>query len=536
VDVLSGLHVPDAARDLATELAIRKLVHVSALTVADLAGKESTIPWQQRIALVRLVRDIKTQPRVINGSPEDAAAHRRSIVLDVLRPFGTPPQLKSLLVHCSVVQELADKIPALEAQPLEEVLANVLEPAQQLAVAQGLLDDVKAHRFPDPAFDEDRARSVLKRLALKLAGGASADITTLLRAAHDEKILAYAELPQDLREWVDAEALARAEDPAAQPQSSDHGEHWRRVLVKTTGLLFREQKADKGTALLLRLQELCGTTGEHFVAAMEDGLPALLQRYCTGTRADRESLVPLLTAVNTKAAPAAMELLLAAGDQAPANPAFQLLQVLGTAAMPAVREALVRKGHKPGSLRALLMLAVKLADPESLTPVRTLLKHPDARVRAQALTTVAALMGPGARPAFVDAVVDAEPSVAAHAFELLVLRKEGFAEADVAALAVLTKAGVPVATLVAALRYASVSTSADLHASVGGLVDREQAGGGLRRLLKTGGPNRPEVLAAACAVLGVARDDVRLGKLAKHTDATVRSAAELALAARRQAT
>ena len=68
-----------------------------------------------------------------------------------------------------------------------------------------------------------------------------------------------------------------------------------------------------------------------------------------------------------------------------------------------------------------------------------------------------------------------------------------------------------------------------MHERVAECFDRE-LGGGLRRLLGGGGSRRPEVLAAICPALAAVRDEDRLGRLVKHPEPAVRSAAESALA------
>lgn len=549
LELMSSMQVPDAAKRLSAEFLARGVVNVSILTTADLVGKDYGIPWQIRVCLARMTRDLKTLPMLQKSGPDQVRTHRIHLITDAVRPFQSPQHLKVILVYCPTVQDQADKIQELEGRKLEEIICEVIRPGRLAAAARGLFDDIKQKHCPDEPFGEARYQTVLLTSAVFLGQAQVEEGYALLRDLYAEGMLRYESLPPGLQEWVDAEDLTRKDNPIAEPPRSGDVARHVRVVSKAARLLTRAGQHDKVLPILEWLIANQGPTAEPFLDAVREAAPHLVERYCTGNKADREGLGLLIKSIGAEAAPAAVDSLLATGDHAAGSVQFQLLSLLGKSTKEALKAALARAaegpppslgigdpvlpaGIKPGPLRALLMLGAKIAEPDLADLYRVQLRHADARVRGQALAAFAPVGGADARAALVLALGDRDENVASQGLLLLALRKEAAPEADARCAKILTE-GEPSSALVTALRYAAVTRDGAVREALGDCVDREQGGGGLRRLIGGGGgARRPEVLLAAVPALAAFGDTDRLKKLAKSNDPSVRNAADAALGGR----
>jgi hypothetical protein len=411
--ILSRPVAGDRQFDLPAALLAEGVLHVSSLVGEDVGSRDTDLPWQVRICLARLRRDLRLVPMFRDLGRDVLRKAKQQIFSDTVRPLQNAELLKALVVHSPRIERDIAHIEGLEDLRITRTIVEVLAPRPLIDLAR-LLCEESVERGAEDAEARELLEEAIELAARRLAKEDPPDAEPVLRLLVQHRILGVADLPADLQDWLRAEELHLQADPslvAGLPlvTARDAG-----VLCKLERLARAAGRVDRVVEVAARLAT-AAASGDAAAATARDEL--LDDRELAAVAATLEEVpakdagtyARLLALFGARGARVLGERLVAPGELARMGRAYHALEKMPEAAevLPAL---LSRPGVDPAALRLVLLLAASRPVPQVVEVAARHAGHEDAGVRLAALVAILAADGDLAvdvlRRALTDPVAD----------------------------------------------------------------------------------------------------------------------------------
>jgi hypothetical protein len=477
VSVITRPTTHHASVSLSENLLAAGVVNVSCLSASDLGGVDADLPWQVRVCLARLRRDLRAIPYYQKLGEDAVRAAKRQIFLDVVRPLQHVDLIKLLVINAPRIEDDLARHHNLVGLHITESVVAAVSVRTLCELLESLLTDLSAeHRHADvygPAREE--ALGLCRaRLLLEKPSGTEATF----RALYERRMVALSELPDSLQEYLLAEEwLARRAAGAPGRFVVTDGRD-ARVLARIVRKVLDAGDVPAATDLAEPLVSVAEDAHSPLQAgAMEvlsklippEELDTLIVRFEGLHGEDQQRLGRFLASLGRLSAVALMRRLLAQEGGRLYGPSWQLLDGMRAHTGDAMRWALDHgQDAPPTALRVILTMARRHLDPSLAQAAARFTQHDDGRVRLAALGLLAEARHPEARALFLQRAEDDDPDVRTMVLSALHDRLDEPDEARRFALKVLLSANhdTPRELLLVCVRIAA-------EADPGG-ADREQ--------------------------------------------------------------
>lgn len=505
------------------------VLNVSALAASDLGFGELDMPWQIRVCLARLRRDLRTIPFFRHVSVELLRRAKLQIFQDVVRPIQSAEELRLLVMLGPRIERELEDVEEVRDVDITEMVVEVLVPRRLVDLSRTLVDAWSRARSASDA-SEAHLREALEDCATRLLRDEVPDRDSALRLLHSSGVVAFERLPEELRDWLLAEKLddeRRAGGAHDLPHATRHDLH---VLGKLGRLSFLAGRIDDMVDVVETLKSVAAPDEAE---ADDDDLAAvarwalstmvtagevddLAAKFEASTGIDAERYRRVLRALGKVGVRALAARIARAGAEARFGPVFKLLEAVDEDIGEELSDVLLWHDLDPHALRVLLAIATRRPDRRSADAAAEHVRHADPQVRRDALAAMLAGHASRSVSALKAALDDESPEIVAMALATLA-EKMGFLRlgADRALALVSTAQATPqidAGVLAVALR---------IFSQLGAEPERDAAIAAVRHFLQvetrptgflglTNRPvERPELVAAAkktLADLGVEPD------------------------------
>jgi hypothetical protein len=417
VDIVSDPDRAYRAEPLGGALAKQNVVGISCVTNADLDIVDAALPWQVRVCIARLTRDLRAMPLWGRRSAAEFVRIKELLVGDVVRPLLDPSDVKLLVHHAKHVDAKLRGVPELAGFDLAETIVRVLWPPRLPGFAEVLLADVLAAREKGEEA-RDSTRKALTRTIERLLVDEVPDAEPVLRKLYDAKVVELDALPPELAEWILAEGVFDARTKGDRSKLPLATRRDRRVAAKVARLAVVRDRVGDSLEILEQLRALLGGADAESARDAEEALERMLgerdlARLVERVEEDASAVEQrrLLRALGRFSAPALVARVVAGGRDARPSAVTELLGEMPAESMPAIAQAIATAPLAAAAACILLGLAARQADFEACDAAVRFTRHPDASVRISALEALAAVKHPEERGALERALADASIDV-----------------------------------------------------------------------------------------------------------------------------
>ncbi len=426
----------------AEQLIEREIFSVNVISRDDVVGGHRALPWRVKIAISRLRKDLAVLPMYSKASDMELQEAKQMIIGDIIRPLRRPRFLRELLVNADLIRGQVDElstvdveqeiIDCLGAHMVEAVawdIEKVLEKASWGLVIQ---QDGEEERRIDEIL-----KDILKRLAMRLVGLDVSQTYTLLLHLFELRVVAFSDLPADLRMLMQAEKwtsqyLLEENNIVAQFSVMEDTNLYRAYL-QNIGLVFPELLKKGKIASAARLVKALGThardhdhqirQGMAQIALMDLGsqenIDHLRPFLVHDDRPTRQVSIAMIRQFSYKGAEALLEVLAESDDAAVRRDVLAALEGMGVAIRSLIEERLQVPGQPWYVYRNLLLLVGRVGSEAALEDVKRFVSFMEPRVREQALQTLFSQLQQRAIPCILPALRDRDWRVARRAVVLL---------------------------------------------------------------------------------------------------------------------
>lgn len=499
--------------------------NVSILCADDVGIADSDLPWQIRVCLARLRRDLRTVPLFRHMGADAIRKVKLQIFQDTVRPLNNTELVKQLVLYAPRIEQDLAKIEGLEEM---HVVANVVEALATrslLDLARSLCDEIARDQHPERLAE---LRATVLKCAARLVREDVPDADPVLRLLYRHKLVRFEELPAELQDWLTAEAVQVRREDGTLVELPTLTERDIGVLAKVGRLSFAADRLADATEIADRLHAVTMTGDPVRAAAARRGLDALatpqeldalVQKYEAVYAKEAEPLARLIGSLGARAAHALVHRIVAAGSKARMGRAYHLLDRMPNETPDAVAAGLRQPDLAVPVLRILLALAAAHAKPHVAEAAAQHASHADAGVRLAAIVAVMTAQSPLAPELLRRALDDRDAQVVSAAMLALAEKYGGAAQSRERANRILEEATpeTPSDLLLTAVRVISEHPPQDpagRNASIEALkrllaVEHEDAG--FLGIGRRQAPH-PDVVApaqAALAALGGTADEAQ---------------------------
>ncbi|MBI5516775.1 MAG: hypothetical protein HY909_23525 [Deltaproteobacteria bacterium] len=512
VSVITRPATHHASVSLSESLLAAGVMNVSCLSAADLGSVDADLPWQVRVCLARLRRDLRAIPYYQKLGEDAVRAAKKQIFLDVVRPLQHVDLIKLLVINAPRIEDDLARHHGLVGLHITESVVAAVSVRALCELLESLLGDLAGeHRHADvygPAREE--ALGLCRaRLLLEKPPGTEATF----RALYERKMVALSELPDSLQEYLLAEEWLSRREAGATGRFVVTDARDARVLARIVRKVLDAGEVPAATDLaepLVSVAEdahspLQGVSREVLAKLIPpEELDGLILRFESVHGEEQQGLGRFLGSLGRLSAVALMRRLLTQEGGRLYGPSWQLLDGMRAHTGDAVRWALDHSGDAPPTaLRAIMTMARRHLDPQVAESAARFAHHDDGRVRLAALGLLAEARHPFARELFLQRVEDDDADVRTMVLSALHDRLDEPDEARRHALKVLLSArqDTPRELLLVCIRVVASADpeGPDRDQVVAALVHaqrKETLGGGIFGL-RRGTVHEPEVVEAA---------------------------------------
>lgn len=399
---------------LARAMLAKRIAHVSVVCETEQPPSSADVPWQVRMALARLVHDMRTA--VALGLSTPAAVLEQSdrltcgMAYSYFRKFEI---IRLVLFRANTVDPLLQDQPVLCQIRALDLIVQGLPLASLLGTTTLILRE-SASTAEIPA---EPAASVLRAIAERLLKEASSrQVDETLRTMCRQKILAITRLPVELQEWVLAETWVDAlkTDMAKEPPKGGPDSSPVRILQKAARHAFIQHMPVQATGVLERIKSVAPKAlPEVFdVATVE----AVLSQFPENAN-DRRSVLALLDQGGDKAADSVAAVIVA-GETKVGEAAAWILTEMKSRGVAAALRALDQDIDKEETARLLIACVTGKVTESAADVFIRQIRHKSPRVRRDALTALSSASRAAAETYVAQALADIDESVRIRALLL----------------------------------------------------------------------------------------------------------------------
>jgi HEAT repeat protein len=199
---------------LTKALARNGIKEISTIFMDDIIVLETNLPWRVEMAIQRLTKDLKIMPMFKEKSDDAILRMKIKIIHDIIRPLKYGEYLKELLVNCYIIAKYVDNI---EAEDIEEIIINGIPQHLLLATAVHVFEDLKdladlkSKEHASGALERrhEGVKRIIKSLSRRMIHLKIKGVQRFLEELHHTNVLAFSELPPDVRYLVNTMKMVR---------------------------------------------------------------------------------------------------------------------------------------------------------------------------------------------------------------------------------------------------------------------------------------------------------------------------------------
>lgn len=199
---------------LTKALARNGIKEISTIFMDDIIVLEKNLPWRVEMAIQRLTKDLKIMPMFKEKSDDAILRMKVKIIHDIIRPLKYGEYLKELLVNCYIIAKYVDNI---EAEDIEEIIIHGIPQHLLLATAVHVFEDLKGlaeFKSKEPASGalerrHEGVKRIIKSLSRRMIHLKIKGVQRFLEELHHTNVLAFSELPPDVRYLVNTMKMVR---------------------------------------------------------------------------------------------------------------------------------------------------------------------------------------------------------------------------------------------------------------------------------------------------------------------------------------
>ena len=416
---------------------------ISAVFMDDLIALETNLPWRVQMAIQRLAKDLKVLPLFESKSEEAIKEMKIKIIQDILRPLRHPNMLADIVINSYLI---ASHIEDLKVHELEKTIINsfpfeILIPTSRYIFAEldNLTGEVKTH--PGNKILKRRLsalRRILKWVAKRVIQEKVPDAQKFLVRLYFNDILAYDEVPQDVKYQINTIKMSRdVKDNLSNYVQwiqnvifADEFDVLLKCFKRVTPILieyqawtilhaiaaeFNEVEQDKGF-----FADSSGQGPSPLEQIFLNNVVGLVDAFGSEETTDRESISSLIGELGDLGINILGQILEESANKQARLAAVEIMSSLTDKARPRVREILDDHQREWSLHRnALLILGNVGNRDEDMTRLRKYLRHGDPRVRLEALKAAVELKAKDTEPLIIQGLQDRESIVQREAVNCL---------------------------------------------------------------------------------------------------------------------
>jgi len=441
-----GAYLPEMSRpeELVASLLEAKAFDFTPIFAADRPAGAESLPWRTALFLARMAGDLRRLPLFARALSEEPRAVLTLRMEESLKPLRDPALLAEILVHCDLAAQGQEEFSGADLQseivfalPLEVLVQTVERVAVQFE--QAFAAKQAAAAGPDLISREEALRKTLRRAVARVAYESAESGMKILSRLYRKGVLSYEELPEALRDRVDAERsadefMADLTARLAKFEAVAAADEYRRQARKLINILIEfvrrdrmdlaEQifkvtvghRTDKTPPFPERpglAREAMGVFGE--AASLE----ILVKAFQSDQKEVRERVASLLYAAGEPAVPVLLDVLAESSDRSVRKLACDVLIRLGEKVAPKVKDRIFRSDTSWYLARNLIMVLGDLKCPDLVSELDQFLSHDHPRVREETLSYLMKVEGVDPEPRLVRSLQDPDPMVRRRAIQHL---------------------------------------------------------------------------------------------------------------------
>lgn len=424
-------------RKLSSVMIESNFMNISVVSRDDVLFIERTLPWRVKLALTRLMKNLRDVPLYAKASKKEIQEAKTLLLQEIIRPLRGHDLLMEFLLNCDIV-ETADT--EMEGMDVEADIMMVLQHDQLAQVSSRFLDDLKGNPGASAAERErkDKCLVLLRKCLLPLSDVLNDKSLSIFREAVKAKLLSIEELPNNVQEFLRIEKLADAflNEPEKYLQriKSITSADAFRAYASNSSMLFRELVYRKefiwAVATVKAIHHLCITgTDPRIKYLAQQNLDAMtvkrnFERMISALseveKEQQEHVFAICRHFQEKAVPHLIQELRkdAVDDSARAGIRL-LLEQIGMEIAPILRKAIERPKQRPLFYRDLLLALGHMRDPDSYQLANVFLGDEEWEVRQAAFKALAYIGGDKSEAALLRGLKDPELTIRKTAVFLL---------------------------------------------------------------------------------------------------------------------
>ncbi|MBW2429966.1 MAG: hypothetical protein JRF56_13470 [Deltaproteobacteria bacterium] len=219
IDIMSDPKADRAKNNKMGEVLTRALTdhgitEISTVFLDDIIVLEKNLPWRVEMAILRLTKDLKILPMFKEKSDDAILNLKVKIIRDIIRPLKYGQYLKELLINCYIIAEHVENI---SAEEIEEVIIEGIPEGLLLPTSRFVfeelknLKDLKAKEPSSAALRRrhEGVKRIIKSMSRRMMQLKIKGVQSFLEELHNSNVLAYKELPPDVRYLVNTMKIVR---------------------------------------------------------------------------------------------------------------------------------------------------------------------------------------------------------------------------------------------------------------------------------------------------------------------------------------
>jgi len=382
---------------------------ITVVGLNELLGGNRNLPWQIRVAITRVKKDLSKIPMLKDASAQQVSRLKLTLLSEIARPIKYPVLILQLLTNVDLA---AKEIPFVTLDDITDFLIKGLVSRHLLESASQLLLTIKEKKYQG-VDTQEKLGSLLKKMVFELAGRDFDRARPFLETCFKDGIIKMADMPRSLQREIQVRRaikgfmakrklmlnkLLSTKDPHEATKLLN-------VLMLAMPDLVEKSDAKSLNLIGLTLAKLYRTKpppdfpgrreriGDVLVGAAKGNmLGKLVALTCRTPKEKRKGLDLLLVLYGRDAVPPLINVLIETENMSARRAAVDLLLALGKDALDAVIGELRSHRHPWYTVRNLLHVLGELGGISEAAVANEFYDHPHPKVREQYILTIEKLM------------------------------------------------------------------------------------------------------------------------------------------------
>lgn len=414
--------------DFANALLDANVIGVTVVGIDELLGGERNLPWQIRVALTRIKKDLHKIPMLKGASPQQISNLKLLLLGEIARPIKYPNLILQLLTNVDIP---AKEIPFIAPDEIIHFLIHGLVPGHLLNSASHLLAILNEdkHRAAD---EQKNLNFLLKSMVLELAQKNLDEAEPFLELCFKDGIINAQDMPRSLQRQIQSKraldiflskrnrilnALLKTDDPheatkilnvimlaIAELVEKKDAESLN-LIGFTLAKLYKEKPPQDFPGRKERIMDV-------LVGAQKgDMLDKLVSISCATLKENRRGMELLLALYGHDSVKPLIHVLTDTTQMGERRAAVDMLLALGSDALDSVVSELKSHRHPWYTLRNLLQVLGKIGGVREVSVANEFSDHPHPKVREQFIVTIENLLNKASESKIIRMLDDKDASV-----------------------------------------------------------------------------------------------------------------------------